>query len=86
MRVGEGLVHLTTLKSGQSETVEGGNRAVVVGNCPPETAIVLPSSLRPGTCDLRVTLLDEPSGARIQLGIAGRDDLGRYRLGELRIK
>jgi hypothetical protein len=49
-----------------------------------DVCLRLPSGLAPGEYRLAVAMTDPESGRPIRLGIAGRDDAGRYRLCALR--
>jgi hypothetical protein len=44
-----------------------------------------PKKLAPGVYDVRIALVDHAGNPRIKLAIDGRDSLGRYRLGTMRI-
>jgi hypothetical protein len=52
---------------------------------PAQTSCPLPGDLKPGTYELRLALVDEAGNPRVQLGIAGADQVQRYHLGTMTI-
>ncbi len=52
---------------------------------PVDTLIMLSSSIKPGTYDLRIALLGEDGKPLVRIPIAGEDSQLRYRLGTIRI-
>ena len=48
---------------------------------PRTSTFKMPRNVKPGTYDLRISLVDDQGSAHVKLGIAGRDAKGRYKVG-----
>ena len=58
----------------------------VIESCVPAINMVLPSGLKPGDYELRVSVGDASGTPQIALPLAGDDGHHRYRIGNIRLQ
>ena len=52
---------------------------------PRTSAFQVPRNVKPGTYDVRISLVDNQGSARVKLGIAGKDSDGSYKVGTIEV-